>query len=112
MLFSRATYTETLANYRQTVLGAFGEVEDSLAAQQWLSDEWDAENQAVAAAQHAEEIADNRYKAGLVTYLDVATAQTQALNQERSAVELQGARLTACVNLIKALGSGWTNTQK
>ena len=109
LAYSRATYTETVANYRQTVLGAFGEVEDSLAAQQWLSDEWDAENQAVAAAEHAEEIADNRYKAGLVTYLDVATAQTQALVQERSAVELQGARLTACVNLIKALGSGWTD---
>ncbi|HEX4349776.1 MAG TPA: efflux transporter outer membrane subunit [Verrucomicrobiae bacterium] len=112
LAFSRASYTETLANYRQTVLGAFGEVEDSLAAQQWLADEWDAENQAVTAAQHEEEIADNRYKAGLVTYLDVATAQTQALVQERSAVDLQGARLTACVNLIKALGSGWTDTMK
>jgi outer membrane protein TolC len=48
----------------------------------------------------------------LVTYLDVATAQTQALQQERSAVELQGARLAACVNLIKALGSGWSNLDK
>jgi NodT family efflux transporter outer membrane factor (OMF) lipoprotein len=109
LAYSRAAYDETLAGYRQTVLDAFGEVEDSLAAQQWLADEWTAENQAAAAARHAEEISNNRYKAGLVTYLDVATAQTLALDQERSAVELHGARLTASVNLIKALGSGWTN---
>jgi len=107
---NEAAYTETVATYRQTVLGAFGEVEDSLAAQQWLAEEWDAENQAVDAARHALEIANNRYRAGLVTFLDVATAQTEALTQERNAVELQGARLTACVNLIKALGSGWTQT--
>jgi len=109
---ARAAYNETLSNYRQTVLGAFGEVEDSLAAQRWLADEWNAENEAVTAAKHAAEIADNRYRAGLVTYLDVATAQTEALTQERNAVDLQGARLTACVNLIKALGSGWQETVK
>ena len=106
---TRAAYDETVASYRQTVLGAFGEVEDSLAAQHWLADEWHAENEAVVAARHALEIANNRYRSGLITYLDVATAQTAALTQERNAVELQGARLTACVNLIKALGSGWTN---
>jgi multidrug efflux system outer membrane protein len=106
---TRAAYSETVASYRQTVLGAFGEVEDSLAAQAWLQDEWNAENEAVAAAQHALDIANNRYRAGLITYLDVATAQTAALDQERNAVELQGARLTASVNLIKALGSGWAN---
>jgi len=110
LLRTRAAYNEAVAGYRQTVLGAFGEVEDSLAAQLWLADEWNAENQAVDAARHALEIANNRYKAGLVTYLDVATAQTEALTQERTAVELQGARLTACVNLIKALGGSWTNT--
>ncbi|HUC85514.1 MAG TPA: efflux transporter outer membrane subunit [Candidatus Acidoferrales bacterium] len=106
---TRAAYDETVADYRQTVLGAFGEVEDSLAAQAWLADEWEAENLAVKAAQHALDIANNRYRAGLITYLDVATAQTEALNEERNAVDLQGARLTACVNFIKALGSGWTN---
>lgn len=105
---TRAAYDEVVADYRQTVLGAFGEVEDSLAAQQWLAEEWTAENDAVVAALHALDIANNRYRAGLITYLDVATAQTAALTQERAAVELQGARLTACVNLIKALGSGWT----
>ena len=53
------------------------------------------------------EIANNRYKAGLVTYLDVITEQTQALSVEQTAVQLQGERLTATVNLIKALGAGW-----
>jgi len=109
---TRAAYDETVASYRQTVLGAFGEVADSLAAQNWLADEWHARNEAVVAARHALDIANHRYRAGLVTYLDVATAQTEALTQERNAVELQGARLAACVNLIKALGSGWTEPAK
>jgi multidrug efflux system outer membrane protein len=104
---SRAAYNESVATYRQMVLGAFGEVQDSLAAQSWLADESDAENQAVEAARRALDLANNRYRAGLITYLDVATAQTAALNEERNAVELQGARLTACVNFVKALGGGW-----
>lgn len=108
---TRAAYDEIVADYRQTVLGAYGEVEDTLAAQRWLNDEWTAENEAVVAALHALDIANNRYRAGLVTYLDVAAAQTAALTQERAAVELQGARLAACVNLIRALGSGWTIPQ-
>jgi outer membrane protein TolC len=104
---AHAVYNETVANYRQTVLSAFGEVEDTLAAQLLLAREWNAENEAVTAVRRALEIANNRYKAGLVTYLDVATAQTADLNQERNAVQLQGARLVTSVNLIKALGCGW-----
>lgn len=109
---SRAAYNETVADYRQTVLTAFGEVENNLAAQRLLAEESEADNEAVAAAEHALAIANNRYRAGLITYLDVATAQTAALTQERSAVELRGARLTACVNLIKSLGSDWTGTSR
>jgi multidrug efflux system outer membrane protein len=108
---ARANYDATLAGYRSTVLTAFGEVEDELAAQQLLAEEWEAETGAVAAARHALEIANNRYQAGLVTYLDVATAQTAALTQENAAVQLHGARLTASVNLIKALGGGWTRAE-
>jgi multidrug efflux system outer membrane protein len=104
---AHAAYDETVANYRQTVLNAFGEVEDQLAAQHLLADQSDAQNQSVAAAKNALMIANNRYKAGLVTYLDVVTAQTQALSLEQTAVQLQGTRLTATVNLIKALGAGW-----
>jgi multidrug efflux system outer membrane protein len=107
---AHAAYNETVANYRQTVLSAFGEVADELAAQHLLAREWNAENEAVAAARHALEIANNRYQAGLVTYLDVVTAQTEALNQERNAVQLQGACLMTSVNLIKALGCGWQSS--
>ena len=104
---AHAAYNEQVADYRGTVLNAFGEVEDQLAAQRLLSDEWNAENEAVGSAQHALDIANDRYKDGLTTYLDVATAQTAALTQESSAVQLQGARLMAAVNLIKALGCDW-----
>lgn len=106
---AHAAYNATVANYRQTVLSAFGEVEDELAAQNLLADESNAENEAVIAAEHALEISNNRYKAGLVTYLDVATAQTQALSQEQTAVELRDARLNATVNLVKALGGSWAS---
>jgi outer membrane protein, multidrug efflux system len=106
---AHAAYNQQVANYRQTVLGAFGEVEDELAAQRLLSDEWDAESQAVTAARHALDVANNQYKDGLVTYLNVATAQTTALQQEDAAVQLEGARLTAAVNLIKALGCNWNS---
>jgi outer membrane protein TolC len=109
---ARAAYDEAVAEYRQTVLGAFGEVEDELAAQYLLVQKWDSENEAVLSARRTLEIANNRYRAGLVTYLDVSTSQTEALNQERSAVQLHGARLTAAVNLIKALGCGWPPVEK
>jgi outer membrane protein, multidrug efflux system len=109
---AHAAYDQQVANYRQTVLTAFGEVEDQLAAQKLLTDEWSAESEAVTAAQHALDIANDRYKDGLTTYLDVATAQTVALTQESSAVQLQGQQLTAAVNLIKALGCNWQQTQQ
>jgi multidrug efflux system outer membrane protein len=104
---AHAAYDQQVANYRQTVLTAFGEVEDELAAQRLLADEWDAESQAVVAAKHALDVANNQYKDGLVTYLNVATLQTTALEQEDTAVQLQGARLIAAVNLIKSLGCDW-----
>jgi multidrug efflux system outer membrane protein len=109
---AHAAYNENVADYRQTVLTAFGEVEDELAAQRLLAEEWNAENEAVIAARRTLEIASNRYKAGLVTYLDVATAQTDALVHERTSVQLEGARLAASVNLIKALGCGWQHMDK
>jgi multidrug efflux system outer membrane protein len=107
LALAHAAYKETLANYRQTVLSAFGEVEDGLAAQQLLAEKWTAENETVISTRRTLEIATNRYKSGLVTYLDVATAQTDALLHERTLVQLQGTRLTASINLVKALGCGW-----
>jgi multidrug efflux system outer membrane protein len=108
---SHEAYDEQVADYRETVLNAFGDVEDQLAAQRLLADEWYAENEAVVAAEHALEVANNRYRDGLTTYLDVATAQTTALQQESTAVQLKGARLIAAVNLIKALGCDWQQGQ-
>ena len=107
LAFAHAGYNEMVASYRQTVLGAFGDVEDELAAQHLLAEEWNAENEALTSSRHALEIANNRYKSGLVTYLDVATAQTDALNHEQATVQLAGARRTAAINLIKSLGGGW-----
>ena len=104
---AKAAYDETLANYRSTVLGAFVQVEDSLAAQRLLAEQWSAENAALLTARQTLAIANNRYRAGLVTFLDVATAQTDSLNHERTVAQLAGQRLVASVNLIKALGSGW-----
>ena len=109
---AHAAYDQVVANYRGTVLDAFGEVEDQLAAQRLLADQWYAENEAVASAQRALDVANDQYKDGLVTYLNVATLQTVALTQESIAVQLQGERLTAAVNLIKALGCGWQQTMQ
>ncbi len=107
---ARYAYNSQVASYREIVLNAFGEVEDQLAAQRLLADEYNAANEAAIAAERALAVANDQYKDGLTTYLNVATAQTVALNQESNAVQLEGDRLTAAVNLIKALGCNWQPT--
>jgi multidrug efflux system outer membrane protein len=107
LALARAAYNGTVAGYRQTVLSAFQEVEDQLAAQRYLEAQLAAEVAALNAAQHTLDIARNRYKAGLVTYLEVATAQSAALNLERVVVQLRGQKRVAAVGLIRALGGGW-----
>jgi len=107
LALSKAAYNETMASYRQTVLGAFQEVEDQLAAQLELRTQLAAEDSALAAARRTLEIANNRYRAGLVTYLEVATAQSSALALERTVVQLRGQKLIAAVGLIRSLGGGW-----
>jgi len=104
---SRAAYDQAVANYRQTALSAFQDVEDQLTAQQLLATQLQGENAALTSAQHTLEIANNRYKAGLVTYLDVVTSQSAALDIQRTVVELEGVRRVAAVGLIKAIGGGW-----
>ena len=106
---ARAAYEETVANYRQIVLAAFANVEDNLAAQNFLTIQCDAEIAELQAARKQLEIADNRYRAGLVTYLEVATAQNTALDIEITTVQLRGQQLTAAVALVKSLGGGWQN---
>jgi multidrug efflux system outer membrane protein len=107
LALSRASYRETVAVYRQTVLSAFQEVEDQIAAQRLLEAQLRAETAALASAQRTLDVANNRYKSGLVTYLEVATAQTAALALERTVVRIRGNKLVAVVGLIKALGGGW-----
>jgi NodT family efflux transporter outer membrane factor (OMF) lipoprotein len=104
---ARASYDETVANYRQTVLTAFSQVQDALYAEHLLADQWVAENAALASSKQALTIATNRYNAGLVIYLDVATAEDDALNHESAVASLSGARLVATINVIKALGANW-----
>jgi NodT family efflux transporter outer membrane factor (OMF) lipoprotein len=104
---ARAAYDQAAANYRETALAAFQDVEDQLSAQVLLASELAGENAALASARHTLEIANNRYRAGLVTYLEVVTAQSGALDLQRTVVQLEGQRRVAAVALIKALGGGW-----
>lgn len=105
---AKAAYDQSVAIYQQTVLGAFQEVEDSLAALRLLEDEAKTQDAAVAAAEHSLTLSTNRYKGGVTTYLEVTTAQTFALSDQRTAVEIAGRRMAASVSLIKALGGGWS----
>lgn len=104
---AQATYDQTVANYRQTVLSAFQEVEDNLAAQRILADEAETQQAAVAAADQSLALSLNRYRGGVTTYLEVITAQSIALSDERTGVQILGRRMAASVQLIKALGGGW-----
>ena len=103
-----ALYDETVAAYRQTVLTGFQEVEDNLAALRILEEEAAIQAEALAGARLSVDLALNQYKSGIVSYLNVLTAQTTALASERTAVDLQSRRLAASVLLIRALGGGWT----
>jgi NodT family efflux transporter outer membrane factor (OMF) lipoprotein len=106
-----AAYDATVASYRQTVLGAFQEVEDNLAALRLLAEEAVQQDDAVKAAEESLRLELDRYKGGTASYLDVITAQTIALTNERSAVQILGRRMTAAVQLIAALGGGWDSSQ-
>jgi outer membrane protein TolC len=106
---ARAAYDQSVANYRQSVLTAFQEVEDNLAVLRILDEEAKAQQAAVAAAEHSLELSTNRYKGGVVSYLEVTTAQSTALADERAAVDILRRRMVASVSLIKALGGGWNS---
>ncbi len=108
---ARAAYDEAVANYRQSVLTAFGQVEDNLAAQRVLGDEETLQAQASAAADANERISLNEYHAGEVDYTTVVTAQATALSSRVSLLQTQAERLTTAVDLIGALGGGWTVSQ-
>lgn len=107
---ARAAYDQSVANYRETVLGAFQDVEDNLAALRILQDEAKTQRVAVEAAQRSLNLSLNRYKGGVTTYLEVITAQGLALSDERTAVQILGRRMTASVLLVRALGGGWDSS--
>jgi NodT family efflux transporter outer membrane factor (OMF) lipoprotein len=108
---ARDAYEQQVANYRQTVLAAFQDVEDNLAALRILSQEAVTEQAAVAAAQRSLRISTNRYKGGVTTYLEVLTAQTAQLSNERTQADIAARRFVASVQLIRAVGGGWDTGQ-
>jgi NodT family efflux transporter outer membrane factor (OMF) lipoprotein len=103
-----ATYDENVANYRQTVLSGFQEVEDNLAALRILEQEAVVQDEAVKAARESLAITLNQYRAGTANYLAVVIVQATALANERAALTILGRRLTTSVALIQALGGGWS----
>ncbi len=102
-----AAYDATVANYRRIALTAIAEVEDNLAALRILEEEARLQAEAVEAARRSVELTTNQYKAGIVSFLNVAQVQTTLLNEERAAVGVQSRLLTAAVGLVRALGGGW-----
>lgn len=108
---AKAVYDQNAALYKQTILGAFQEVEDNLASLRILEQEASLQDEAVQSSRESVQITTNQYKSGIITYLDVVTVQTSALNNERTALTIQGNRLVAAVTLVKALGGGWKSSE-
>jgi outer membrane protein TolC len=105
---TRAVLDEQSARYRSVVLGAFQEVEDNLALLNHFRDAADAERSALDAAQHSLDFATLRYREGAVNYLEVVTAQTALLQTQQTSLSLDTAQQRASVQLIRALGGGWS----
>jgi NodT family efflux transporter outer membrane factor (OMF) lipoprotein len=108
---ARDTYEQQAANYRQSVLAAFQGVEDNLAAVRILDQESAQQALAVAAAERSLNISTNRYKGGVTTYLEVLTAQTTQLTNQRTQADIATRQFVSTVQLIRALGGGWDITQ-
>jgi len=104
---ARSAYDQSVANYRQSVLTAFQEVEDGISNLSTLSQALSTQGAAVEDARKALDIATNRYVGGIANYLDVITAQTTLLTSERLETQLLGQQMVSSVFLVKALGGGW-----
>jgi multidrug efflux system outer membrane protein len=107
---AKAVYQESVANYRETALVAFQQVEDALSGLNALTAASGSQQSAVADAERSLTLANARYTGGVVTYLDVITAEEQLLTNERLATQIQGQRLVTSVLLVKALGGGWDSS--
>jgi outer membrane protein, multidrug efflux system len=105
--FAKSGYQETVANYRETALTAFQQVEDALSGLTTLAAAYESQQRAVADSELSLNLANARYSGGLVTYLDVITAEEQTLANERQETQLLGQRMTTSVLLVKAMGGGW-----
>ena len=108
---AKAAYDGAVASYRQAVLMGFQEVEDNLAALRILDEEMQFQEEAIKSARESVRLTTNQYKAGIVSYLNVVTAQTIALTNERNGIGITGQQLKAAVLLIKGLGGGWVASE-
>ncbi len=104
---AHATYDGQVASYRQTVLTAFQQVEDDMVSLTQLAKQAEVEDRAVTAADEAERLITNQYRAGTVAYTSVVTAQTASLSAKQSALTIHQNRLTTTVSLLQAMGGGW-----
>lgn len=111
LAFAKQSYDETVANYREIVLEAFQQAEDGLSGLTELAQATSKQNAAVADSRHALEISNNRYVGGVTSYLDVITAQSALLSNQRLATQLAGQQMVTEVFLVKALGGGWSASQ-
>ena len=108
---TRAAYDQSVSNYRESVLEAFQQVEDGLSGLALLDQAAKTQQAAVIASRRALDIANDRYVGGLTTYLDVITAQSTLLSNERLATQLLGEQMTTSVFLVKALGGAWNESE-
>jgi NodT family efflux transporter outer membrane factor (OMF) lipoprotein len=108
---ARHQYEAQAAAYRNTIFVAFQDVEDNLSQLRILNEETGVEQRAVASAQHSFDLSNQRYKAGATSYLEVLTAETALLSNQRTLTDLQARQFAASVQLIRALGGGWDASQ-
>jgi NodT family efflux transporter outer membrane factor (OMF) lipoprotein len=108
---AQAAYNQSVANYRESVLTAFQQVEDGISNLSTLSQALSTQGAAVEDARRYLAIANNRYVGGVTTYLDVITAQTTLLSSERLQTQLLGQQMVSSVYLVKALGGGWNASE-
>jgi multidrug efflux system outer membrane protein len=107
---ARAAFEENVANYRQRILVGFKEAQDALTAARLLSEQAEVQNQSRTSARKTADISGKRYRAGLVSYLEVVDSERTALGAERAMARITGQRLVTSVQLIKALGGGWEDS--
>jgi multidrug efflux system outer membrane protein len=107
---AHATFEENTANYRQRILVAFKEVQDALTGARLLSEQAEVQDQSRTSARRTADISNKRYRAGLVSYLEVVESERTALGAERESARITGQRLVTSIQLIKALGGGWADS--